>query len=372
MPDQTTKPAAARVPRLSIEAREAELELERAKARAASKAAERAQVIEKVKVAAGSREPLDQKLRIAIVAAAVFIVILTLLLGSAPVKIVACVMCLGMLQGLWRGASELVGIVASSLVAVIVAPPMGRALEGVTAGFTGNDGLLNRMVAVALVGLLIVIVGSVLVSVVAKRQLKKHPGWVRWNSIAGAGLGLIEGIILGMAILWTPLALEPIAATQLAEADAETASPVAEGIRSFAGRVRDSSLGKVAEATNPIEGSRLLSLANDFIAVARDEDAMEYFMGTPVMQELASLPSVNQARERIGADAELTGVLKDQGVSVEVLNQVLKSRTILEVFDQTTVVADLSPRAERLVAAIGEAKARIGLPRTPAAPPSRR
>jgi hypothetical protein len=277
-------------------------------------------------------------------------------------------MCLGMLQGLWRGASELIGIVVSSLVAVLIAPPLGRALEGVTSGLLGTGGILNRMIAVVGVGLLVVIIGSVVVSIFAKRALKLRPQWRRWNSIAGAGLGMVEGIILGMAILWTPLALEPVAATQLAEADEDTASPVAKGIRSFADRVRGSSLGGVAQATNPIEGSRLLSLANDFIAVARDEDAMAWFMGTPVMQEIGALPSVNEAKNRINADPKLVRVLEEEGVSVDLLKQVLESRTILDIFDQTTVVSDLSPKADRLVEAITQAKARIGQSRTSTQP----
>jgi|GEM_PF-1025376 len=371
MPDQTAKPPAPRVPRLSIEAREDELKLDRAKAKAAAKAAERKHVVDKVKHAAGAHEPLDRKITVAIIASAAFITVCALLFGSAPIKIVALVMCLGMLQGLWRGASELVGIVIASIIAVIIAPPLGRALEDVTAGIFSTAGILNRMISILSVGLIIIVIGAIVGSFFAKRTLKKRPQWRRWNSIAGAGLGLIEGVILGMAILWTPLALEPVAATQLAEADAETASPVAQGIRSFADRVRDSSLGGLAQATNPIEGSRLLSLANDFIAVARDEHAMAWFMDTPVMQEIAALPSVNQAKERISADPKLTQVLEEEGVSVDLLRQVIESPTILEIFDRTTVVSDLSPRADRLVEAITLAKAKIGQAQTASPRPRR-
>lgn len=304
---------------------------------------------------------LDEALRrakVGAVALGVAVLLLALAVGSVPTKIVVCMMCLGLLQGLWRGASQLVGIVAASLVALLVAPPLGRALEGTVAAMTGLGGVLNRMVAVVLVGVIIAVAGSALVGVYVRRQLRDRPALARWNSLAGGALGLVEGVILGMAVLWTGLALEPIAAPQAAETS--DTGGVARGVKRFAENVRGSALGGVARATNPIEGSLLLSLASDFVAVSRDEAAMQYFMSTPVMQEIGGMASIAHARDRIHADEHLRVILEQEGVTTATIRTILESPTVLAIFDETTVVNDLAPRADALVEAIREARARVG------------
>ena len=296
--------------------------------------------------------------RLGAVAFAALVLVVAVAFGSTPTKIVACMMCLGLLQGLWRGASELVGLVAASMVALVLAPPVGRALEGAVGGVTGMGGVLNRMLAVGVVAVVVVAIGAGVIGVFARRALKARPVLARWNSLAGGALGLVEGVILGMAVLWTGLALEPIAAPQ-ADDPAES-STVAKGVKRFAENVRGSALGGFAQATNPIEGSRLLSLAGDFVAVSRDEAAMEFFMSTPVMQEIGSLPSVAAARDRVHNDPQLRALLEEEGVTTGTIRMILESPTVLAIFDETTVVRDLAPRGDALVRAIGEAKARIG------------
>ncbi len=96
---------------------------------------------------------LDRRIKIAVVSGGLVVLAAGLVLGSVLTKIVVSLMCLVMLQGLWRGAGELVGLVASSLVAVILAPALGRAFEGVFGGILGTSGILNRMISIAVIGL---------------------------------------------------------------------------------------------------------------------------------------------------------------------------------------------------------------------------
>ncbi len=129
---------------------------------------------------------------------------------------------------------------------------------------------------------------------------------------------------MGMAVLWATLALEPVAVSRV-QADAQPgyvvpgaeqsgSNPVARGVIAFADKVRGSALGGTAEATNPMSGARLLTLSNDFVAVAQDEEAFDYLMKTPVMQEIAELPSVKTAVERVKADSALQAMFNDKGV----------------------------------------------------------
>jgi hypothetical protein len=322
---------------------------------------------------------LDRKIKLGIVIGSAVIMLAALILGSLPTKIVVSLICLVTLQGLWRGAAELVGLVVSTIFAVALAPALGRGFEGLFRGLFGTTGVLNRTISIAVVGLLIIVAGTTLLSIGARRFVKQRPELARVNKYAGAGMGLVEGTILGMAVLWTVLALEPIAAGQLTSQpsyvvpdEGDKANPVAKGLVSFADKVRDSALGGMAQATNPIEGARLLSLCNDFVAVARDEAAFDSFMQSPVMQEIKELPSMQAAMDRVKADPELANLVKDD-LTADAVRTVLGSKTILDIFDHTTVVSDLTPRMDALIQAIAEAKAKIGaVPKDPPIPKRRK
>lgn len=299
------------------------------------------------------------------IACGVGIVILpALALGSLPTKIAFLVFGLCVLQGLWRGASELAGLVAGSLLAIPLAPAIGRGVEGLVGGLFNTSGIANRLLAAGLVALLIVAAVSIGIGIGARRIMKQRPEWHAWNKYAGAGLGGVEGVILAMLVLWIPLALEPIAASQLErreqwmeDADAPAPSPLAAGLVKFAREARESTLGDMAEATNPVVNSRLLSLARDFAAVTRDREAMAHLMDSAVMVEIRSLPSMNTALERLRADEEINAsVFGPQGVTPGFLARIVQSPTVLAIFDTTTVIDDLTPRADRLEAAVRAAK----------------
>ena len=291
-----------------------------------------------------------------------------LLLGAPPTKIVVSLICLVTLQGLWRGAGELIGLVTSTLLAVLMAPTFGKLFEGMIGGIFRTSGVLNRTISIAVVGLIIIVAGTIAISIAARRYLKARPQLARIKFIRRCRPrphrrhdprhgGPLDGP-----------RLEPIAQSQVAADaqpgyvvpdEAKPSNPVARQVISFAALVRDSSLGGAATATNPIEGARLLTLSNDFAAIVRDEDAFNYFMQTPVMQDIKALPSITTAVERTKADPQLTALFNDKGVSADTIRAVLESQTILDIFDHTSAVSDLSPEMDAIIAAIAEAKAKI-------------
>lgn len=292
------------------------------------------------------------------------------LIGGWVVLLVVGVAVLAMLQGLWRGATELVGLVVGMLLAAVLARPIGAALDGIPAAIFGTTGLTNRLLSIAVTGLVIVSVCGVGLSIVAKRQMKKHPAWRAFDPYVGAALGLAEGSLLAMFLLWTPLALEPIAAARL-ESDRAAAigdgespeayeNPVARAVLSLSGRVRDSGIGGFAEETNPFSNSRWLTLASDFAAVCRDPAAYGRLMNSHAMQRLRNLPSITAAMNEVQQDGELTELFKTRGVSTGTIRAVMDSPTILHVLDTTTAASDLAPLADDLIAAIREAKTYIG------------
>jgi hypothetical protein len=294
-----------------------------------------------------------------------------LVFGGLVMKLVVLVISLAILQGLWRGASEIAGVVLGLIAAALIAPLLGRPLQSAAGSLTGTDGLMARFIAMGLAAAVIVAVVAVVFRSAARRFIGRRPVLRMLDPYIGAALGLVEGCLLSMMLLWAPLALEPVARAQLEEeppvnppaARGSTPgqsrrNPVAQAVVGLADRVHGSSLGRIAERTNPVEGSELLALAADFSVVSRHPEAMAWLMESPVMQKIEALPSVREAVETLKQDPELVSAFDESGVTVETVKRMLNSPRVMDLLDRTTIVRDLEPLAPELADTIRKARAR--------------
>lgn len=313
--------------------------------------------------------PVERWIKLGILAAGAVLLVGALAFGGMVTRIFVAIVVLSTWQGLWRGAAEALGMLVGSVLALLLAPAIGRGLEGAIGGMLGTTGMLARVLSIGLVGVVIIAVVGIGGGQLIKRAIRERPAWKRWNSLSGAALGLVEGVILAMGLMWAVLALEPIAANQVAaaqdplsadETGARTrANPMAERLVKIAGDVHESSLGGLAETTNPIEGSRLLSIMQDFAAISRDPEAVRAFVDSDVMKQIAELPSIQRAKELIDQDPQLGSLATAQGVNVSTIRLILESPTLLRILDETRVVEDVTPLAGRLEEAIRQARQRV-------------
>ena len=307
--------------------------------------------------------PTDAELRpikLTILGVAVALMLLALLVASLPIKVLVLVMGLCTLQGLWRGAIELAGLVLGMIIAVILARPLGLVLEGVTASLFGASGLVNRGLAMGVAALLVTAIITILFAFTAGRALKKKRVLARWDKLAGAGIGFVEGSVLGLVVLWVPLALEPVAAAQLAAREADPTmpkNPTAERMVSFAKQVRTSALGSVAEATNPAAGADILSLANEAAAISRNPERFEHLREHDAVRRLQALDSFNQALDMLNTDPELAQLFDEGNVDATVIHEIMRSDTMLRIMDETSLIDDVRPLIGEIREAVREAAA---------------
>ncbi len=282
-------------------------------------------------------------------------------LGSLPVKLFAGLIVLAALQGLWRGAAEITGLVIGMLLAMLLAPTVGPALEGVIGGIAGTGGVMNRVISIAVVGLVLVVLGWGIGAVVGRKVMKGRPAWRVWDRYAGGAIGGIEGVLLALMLLWAPVAMEPIARARVEDdvALGVEPTPAAKVAVRMAEAVRESALGGVVEATNPLPESELLTLMTDFSAISRDQEALEWLLQTPVMIRLQEMPSVVDAMNRVQNAPDLAAMFADESVDPSEIAEFLNSPVSIEILDNTTVVRDVTPLAAELKAAIREARARV-------------
>lgn len=313
-------------------------------------------------ITGGNSDQQLQKFRAGIMIGVAVLALVCILFGSMPLKIVSLVLAICIIQGLWRGAAELIGIVGGMIVGVLVCRPIGRLFEPALASITSTSGLSSRLLSVGLAALVVSAIFAVVIGVLAKRAMKKRPDFAGADKLAGGGLGLVQGCFLGLIVLWVPLAMEPVARAQIEEGigganvAAAPPNPVARAVVNFAEQVKGSSLGGVAEGTNPMEGTKIFALSGDFSIVLRNQKARDHFVNSPAMRELRTTPSMQDAIARLEKDQELGAMIRTGDFGPQFVREVLLSRTLMDVLDTTTIVQDLTPQVGEIEKALQEAK----------------
>lgn len=307
----------------------------------------------------------DQSMRLgsvrkwaAVTAGAVLVV--GLLAFDPMMKVATALVALAVLQGLWRGCADIAAMLLGTVVALILATPLAPAFESFTASITGLGGIANRVAATLTAGLLVLLVIAVVASTLLRRFIRKREAWAPWDPFAGAGLGLVEGVILALAITWVPTALEPVARVQVASGND---TPAARFVTSAARAVETSALAGVSGATNPVKGMRLITLSGDAVEVLHNEAMREHFLRSEVMREIRDNERVARALDIIKADTQLLEVL-DSGVSEDAVRALLNSGTVLKAVDETGVVTELAGQAPRLADAIEAAREAVRNPKS--------
>ncbi|MGD9688675.1 MAG: CvpA family protein [Phycisphaerales bacterium] len=297
---------------------------------------------------------VDRRVALAILAAGAFFGMTAWLAGAVPLALMLGVASACAAQGWWRGGGEVAGLLAGTLLAVFFAPWLGPILDKPVAVVLGTKALQTRVFSISVTFVIITLGVAVAASFGTRRLVRSEPLLHRWNHALGAGIGLIEGSILAMCVLWVPLALAPIAGARLASGEEHAPS---QAVVDFARQVRESSLGTLAERTSPLHGSELLAMAEDFAIVSRSPKAMAFFTEQPVMKRLKEMPSVVEALERLKQDPELNGRFsQSSAVPAETLFAIMRSDVVLDILDHSPIVSDLRPMLRDIREALRAAK----------------
>lgn len=299
----------------------------------------------------------QKTITLAIASVALLAMVVSLVLGNVVTAIVVSIIALTVLQGLWRGAAEVFGIVVAMFVAVLLAPPLGGLFEGVTSSLFNTGGIMNRLLSMGMAALLVTVAIAGGAGALARRFLKKRPDLQAINRHVGAALGLVEGVFLSLLLLWSLFMLEPIARSQAA---GDQPNPLAERVVRVTDEARRSTFAAVAQATNPLSDMELVALLTDFAHVTAHPEAREHLLASDPVKRLQNLPALIAAMDRVKADPELAGLIDEDGLTPDDVKTFLNSPTVLKIVDDGAAARELKPLAEDLKKAIREAKARIG------------
>lgn len=287
--------------------------------------------------------------------------VLAWIVGASALGVLVAAMGLAAAAGIRRGAARSLGWLLGLVLAAVLAVPLGRPLEPLLASFCGTGGLFNRVASALAAGTIVAVTAGAAAGRLGGRFVAARPTLRRVDRWAGAAVGAGCAAMLALVLSWFTLAADPIARAQIEWEDAggPHAPPAARPIARSARAIRDSPLGGIVESTSPLRQADLFALAADFVAVARDPEAMAFFMESEAMRRVSELPSVRGGLDAVRSDPALSGLFDDGEVSVGDVVTVLNSPTLLRVLDTTPVVAELSPHADDLALALRQARSRV-------------
>lgn len=294
------------------------------------------------------------------------LVLAGLVFGEPITKIAVVLIALTSLQGAWRGAIETIGFAVALLLSALLAFPLGRMIEDTVASAAGVGGLTKRSISVGVAAIAVLLVTAIAASIAGRSLKKKSYPWMRHDHLIGAGLGLAEGLLIVMLVVWGLTALEPIARNRLAQAQADhEADPsvpeshaLAQAVVSLGESASRSAFGSVAAIANPIANAGVIQLADDYMAVALDREALAHFLESDAARELQDHPAVQRALQQLREDPEIRTAIEG-GLGRDGLRAILNSDTVLSVIDESELMRELGPMINDLQRAMDEAKKRI-------------
>jgi len=285
----------------------------------------------------------------------VIFLLVTLIFADKTTFLITLFIGLAGVNGYWIGGAKIAALLAGLLAGSVLAVPMGKAMESMTAGLLGTAGTLNRVLSIGCAAVLIVLIVTAGMQLTIKQVMKKNDRWKPYDRMAGATLGLIEGVLIVCLGIWALLAIEPIAAMSLARAGEDNPNPAAGFVLSTTGQIHSSRIGGLADAINPVGEIRFLGLLTDAVEVISDPKARETFTEHPAMTRIQARESVQQAVALLEQDEAIMKVFETEDVN-QIFSAFLSSPTLLKVLDETDLIADLGPMTDDIEDALTEAK----------------
>jgi hypothetical protein len=281
-------------------------------------------------------------------------VLLALVFGNAVTRVFVLMGVVAALNGYWLGMVRVASLVAGMLLAMLLAVPLGRLMEGVVGSVSGVTGLAGRLVSVGVCGLLVATLMSFGVSLGVRRLTAERSGWRSYDKLLGAGLGVVEGGLLATLLIWAVLALEPMAARQLAVARASAGrvapSDVARRVVAWAESARESQVGRAVGAVNPVGELRVMALVSSAQEVLDDPVLRERFLSHPSLEAVRERPAVKRTVELLLEEPRIVNF--EDGVDAEELRRLMESERLLAILDETGVLDELVPIADDIESAI--------------------
>ncbi len=173
-------------------------------------------------------------------------------ISAGCVFLVLCATYLGYRNGALKISTGVIGM----LIAIRYAAPLAEMMAPCSVWLVNLPAPLQPLVILSIAFCLIAILVYSALRIASRRVFSSKPHWKAVDRWLGAALGLVEGVVISLLLLFSLVILEPIAQMQLRrpqEANsAELMQLVSTNIVDWSAQLRQSSMGTLMEEMDPI------------------------------------------------------------------------------------------------------------------------
>jgi len=248
-------------------------------------------------------------------------------------------------SGYHAGAATFAGLLAGGALAMVVAGPTGKVVEPIFANWFGTQGLNNRLLSVATVGVSLVFMVTLVVRFAVKRSVANQPKLQSWNRWLGLTCGGIQGGLLVLFLVGGVMIIEPLARDELLirrRHDRDMGRLVSEQVVMIADSTRGGKLGPVIAQYNPFDHIGVLTHVRTGVELLRTPATLQTITHRPAVAALADRPEVQVAARELREDPQLHDILTPgKTINGKTLSSLMTHPAILRLLDDREFVQEL-------------------------------
>ncbi len=181
-------------------------------------------------------------------------------------RIAAPMLALGALHGLWRGGFRKAIMLAATVLVFYGVTTYGGAAAQLVQNTTGSTSTAWGYGGLSLAAVIMLVFTSIFINVIRRRHILKRPVLRGLDRLSGTLIGVAEAMFIILAICWTAVEIRPHAVLVRDHTDTPVSSfqqEFAAGIVRLADEVSVGPMGRLVDATNPIDQIPVLRKAMD-------------------------------------------------------------------------------------------------------------
>ena len=173
-------------------------------------------------------------------------------ISAGCVFLVLCATYLGYRNGATKISTGVIGM----LIAIRYAAPLAKMMAPCSAWLVNLPASLQQLVILIAAGCLIAILVYSALRIASGLVFHSKPHWKAVDRWLGAAMGLVQGIVISIFLLFSLVILEPIAQKQLRRSHEAQSDGlvrlVSANVVDWSAQLRHSSMGALMEAMDPI------------------------------------------------------------------------------------------------------------------------
>lgn len=226
-------------------------------------------------------------------------------------------------------------------VAIKYAVPLGMLYQIKISAIFGTTGLANRMLGIAIAGILVSLLVSLVGAFIASRFLARRRKYRWFNQHLGLLVGGVEGaalVLLVCSVLVSTQDWRGANAQPRDQPENKPPSKIAVRLDQAATLVRQSWIAPLVQKWNPFGEGNVLAEAQTWqqqFAKLCDPVTLKKMVNDPQIQSLSSKPGFQRALSDLREDSDIQAVLKSKKpLTVQAVSKILQSEDLMRMADE--------------------------------------